>query len=1698
MIRPSERYQILARLGAGGLGVVHRALDRVTGVEVALKVMPRPHGGTNLRDEFVALARLRHPNIVSVLDYGLTESGQEYFTMELVRGPALGHAALPAESPRFFALLGGVLDALSAVHARGMVHADVKPSNVLVCGDALEAEPGRAARLADFGLADAAGAAGAARGTFLYAAPEAWAGRVDARSDLYAFGVVLYELAAGVRPFDGATPHDVLLAQRRGAPIDPRTFRPELSPGLAELIVALCDPAPGARPQTADEVRDRLGELATSRGVVTQRADGGSRSTPRAVGVGGVVVGRDRELGELEAAWREAKAGRGRAVLMAGEEGIGKSRLLAELAMRVQVDGGHAVRVSAAARAGASWPGVDELVRALLTIAGDDWADAGDTTRGRALAALVPRASSPTSDAETDADGDNPITLSRVSATGWLIPTGAAPPWALAETIADLVVTAGRRRPLAILIDDAHAAPPPVVQLLEYLTRAVADAAALLVLAIRPADPARPRPGSAPLATPDEHAEATARVAAAVRNARGGTRLDLPPLDRASTFELAAAAVGAEVGYAVADALHRAAGGNLGHALRALELMVREHRLRRVHGHWIVDAGGDVPLPESARAGTLNRLAALPVQSRAILRAAAVLGGAIDRDLLAAALGHPDAAIADADADATGAVHGLDEISSSDGIPQALEHPLGDVDDAADRAARSRATGLAPIHSTRITDPPPLDAIEAALADGVAARVLAADPAAGTFHLAHPRLIQILGDELDPASRAEVVARASSALARRGALGRAVSARTLARLALAAGAPALAAAWAPRAIDDHAAAGDAPQALALTRAMIPHLAGPPLAALAERAAEIAAASGDRAAALELLTLADSQPGSSAGERVRRAIAIAALHGRSGDAAVALALLDEALAVARAARLEAAAARCHLGLATLLADRGALDRAAEHADAGLVLARVVGDREAAAELARLGATLALAAGDRRRSVALLEEALADAEAADQPRLRAQVLHGLGQSELRAGDPGRAAATLERAIAAADAAGDVSQRARALGDLGRAAFLAGDWARARRAWERARQLCERLDDRPAITPLLVDLGELYGRLGMLDDAQQTLTRAAALAEANAQPHVAALARAALGSVLADAGDLAGARARLDEARHARADSGDRQATIMVRRRLAELALRAGRTDEATSRALDALRDLKDSGLPVEEGNLYRIAAAASRGAGDHDSARWFLDKARTLTGDAPLGVALLAVEAAEQAIVQQRGEEADALLAAAERGFAELGARLELERVRARRREAGPREGRRLDLAVILAGLGETAAGADPAAAATVIVERVLEATSFERGFVLALDDDGRPRPLVRRLRRGARGFDAGDVEFSGTIVRRVAATGAAVTVHDAALDAALREQRSVVVLGLRRISCAPLRAGGRTVGVIYLDAASVGIDGVDLERAELEALAGALALLVERARIASDGARTRELMSILAHELRNPLAGILGYSEMCADPDLDASTLRELITRVHGDAGRMARLVENVLEVTRHERGNTEWSMTAVDVGTLAQEVARGYQRSCDRRNVTLALAIDGRSTALGNHDRLVQVVSNLMSNAVKFVPVGGTITIAVRREVVRAGDPTAPPPPATELRAWVPTEPGELIGDFIRLDVRDTGPGMSKEMLANLFAKFTQAAGASRARGIGLGLYISREIVRRHGGSIWVESELGQGATFSFRIPVAL
>jgi hypothetical protein len=251
------RYRLLAEVGRGGMGVVYRAVDRQLDRVVAVK-FPQFDGPPDHREraarrferEAKAAARVLHPNVCPIFDAG-EDRGRAFVVMAFVEGPSL--ARLLADQGRFVdvsaavRLVRGVLDGLAAVHAVGLVHRDVKPGNVLLTAD------GRPL-LTDFGLArdgggDGLTSEGVVLGTPAYMAPEQALGdasRLGPWTDLYAAGVLLYELLTGRTPFTGP-PAVVLAAVARDDPPPPRQFRPELPDGLEAVVLRALGRSPGGR-----------------------------------------------------------------------------------------------------------------------------------------------------------------------------------------------------------------------------------------------------------------------------------------------------------------------------------------------------------------------------------------------------------------------------------------------------------------------------------------------------------------------------------------------------------------------------------------------------------------------------------------------------------------------------------------------------------------------------------------------------------------------------------------------------------------------------------------------------------------------------------------------------------------------------------------------------------------------------------------------------------------------------------------------------------------------------------------------------------------------------------------------------------------------------------------------------------------------------------------------------------------------------------------------------------------------------------------------------------------------------------------------------------------------------------------------------------------------------------------------------------
>jgi serine/threonine-protein kinase len=239
----ASRYRLSELLGTGGMAQVWEATDDTLGRKVAVKVL-HPHLAADgqfvrrFRQEAIAAARLSHPGIVGVYDT-CSDGTHEAIVMELLEARTLRQVldergALDVESVQRIGFR--LLDALEAAHAAGLVHRDVKPSNILLCTD------GRV-KIADFGIAKADDHTeltnqGTLLGTASYLAPEQLTdGPVDGRADLYALGIVLYESLTGRVPFEGDSGAAVALARLHSDPLDPRQIRADIPAGLAEAIL---------------------------------------------------------------------------------------------------------------------------------------------------------------------------------------------------------------------------------------------------------------------------------------------------------------------------------------------------------------------------------------------------------------------------------------------------------------------------------------------------------------------------------------------------------------------------------------------------------------------------------------------------------------------------------------------------------------------------------------------------------------------------------------------------------------------------------------------------------------------------------------------------------------------------------------------------------------------------------------------------------------------------------------------------------------------------------------------------------------------------------------------------------------------------------------------------------------------------------------------------------------------------------------------------------------------------------------------------------------------------------------------------------------------------------------------------------------------------------------------------------------------
>ncbi|HLZ21944.1 MAG TPA: protein kinase [Ktedonobacterales bacterium] len=270
-----DRYELQEPIGRGGMATIYRAVDLRMGRTVAVKILREvystdPKFVTRFQREARAASALQHPNIVQVFDYG--QSGESYFiVMEYVEGADLRRYLKKRgilENERAVEIAHDVALGLGAAHKRGIVHRDVKPQNVMLNDDGL-------VKLTDFGIASMYKDAEAERltttgmtlGTVQYYAPEQAQGEiVSPAADIYALGIVMYEMLCGRTPFDGDTPVAVAMRHIQDTPDPPSTYNPRITPGLERIILRCLEKDPRARYRDGDALAYALENYARSGG----------------------------------------------------------------------------------------------------------------------------------------------------------------------------------------------------------------------------------------------------------------------------------------------------------------------------------------------------------------------------------------------------------------------------------------------------------------------------------------------------------------------------------------------------------------------------------------------------------------------------------------------------------------------------------------------------------------------------------------------------------------------------------------------------------------------------------------------------------------------------------------------------------------------------------------------------------------------------------------------------------------------------------------------------------------------------------------------------------------------------------------------------------------------------------------------------------------------------------------------------------------------------------------------------------------------------------------------------------------------------------------------------------------------------------------------------------------------------------------
>lgn len=598
----SDRYQIEVMLGESDLSTVFKATDTRLDRPVAIKVLSPTLGQSavkRLLGKARQMARLQAPNVVTIYDWA-EDQGLAYLVMEYIEGQTLRDLIVKGQVFQPMEIAIEILYALEYAHNKGAVDGNLKPENVMLSDEL---------KLIDFGLWWADEGQRLTDLPFLlgdafYLAPEQIEGKpIDTRTDLYAFGLILYELFTGRKPFLGEIRY-VLEKHLYQKPVPPRQLNPNISRSLEHLILKLLAKDPAQRYETASQVRQILLGLEVAPEYKTgaryfgfpSAAEGDRRAhlTPSGTGRRQVLVEREDELEQLLRVWDLAQIGRGQMVLIAGEPGVGKSYLVEQFAS--QLEGALTLMGQCGEMEGsAPYQPFIEIVHDFIARQTPREAAEYLGEDAAVLATIVPQIKE---------------TIPNLSTLPPLEPEQERS--RLMRSFTDFVKRAALVQPWLMIIDNLQWIDPASMRMLFYLFRNISSASVLIVGIYRDVELGN----NHPLKKFDQEMERYPNY----------QKLSLNRLSLEGVAQLLQATWNTEVPNEWVDAIYHRTGGNPFYVKEVVKGLMEDNIVMYRDGNWQFRPIGEVKLPKSVRDIVMRRLNRFNLKTQELIRRAAILG----------------------------------------------------------------------------------------------------------------------------------------------------------------------------------------------------------------------------------------------------------------------------------------------------------------------------------------------------------------------------------------------------------------------------------------------------------------------------------------------------------------------------------------------------------------------------------------------------------------------------------------------------------------------------------------------------------------------------------------------------------------------------------------------------------------------------------------------------------------------------------------------------------------------------------------------------------------------------------------------------------------------------------------------------------------------------------------------------------------